>query len=245
MSAKENLQEDSGLPLYKTVRNRLVKELTQGTWKPGDMLPTEVQLAGNYGVSIGTIRQAILSLVREGRLTRTAGSGTFVARLDASRSFARFFRFRAASGTGAAPQIRFLGAEIVKDATVPAVTHLGLAEGATILLIRRVLMSEEAPVCLYRSYLPYELVSGLENEDFASDHLYSLIEKRCGLFVVKAEELLRAGLASQDEASILGIQEADPIIHIERTAQTYGGRVLEWRETVGRSDTFYYKISMP
>lgn len=51
--------------------------LTQ-TWRPGDQLPVMRDLARDYGVSIGTVRRAILKLEAEGLLTRRWGSGCFV-----------------------------------------------------------------------------------------------------------------------------------------------------------------------
>lgn len=245
MSLRKEQDESEGLPLYQTVRNRLHRDLVMGTWKPGDMLPTEVELAREYGVSLGTARQALLSLVREGRLVRSAGRGTFVARMDSSRSFARFFRFRDGTSGDTPPSIRFLGADVLTTAEPEILAHLGLPKGAPVLRIRRLLISSDVPVCLYRSYLSHQLVAGLEHEDLEADYLYALIEKFKGIHVVRAEELLRAGLASKEESTVLKLAIGDPIIRIERTAFTHRSKVLEWRESIGRSDTFHYKITMP
>src|SRR6478735_3696897 len=81
-------------PLYQKVRSQLKEMINAGVWKPGDMLPTESELGEQFGVSAGTVKQAMLSLAREGLIIRQAGKGTFVARMSGRRSFARFFRFR-------------------------------------------------------------------------------------------------------------------------------------------------------
>ena len=54
----------SGIPLYRELQRRLTRALSEGTWKPGEALPSESRLAQQYGVSIGTVRKAI----EEGRL---------------------------------------------------------------------------------------------------------------------------------------------------------------------------------
>src|SRR3954452_5085703 len=73
--------EKSG-PLYQKVRAQLKQLIDRGFWKPGDMLPTEPELGEQFGVSAGTVKQALLSLAREGLIVRRAGKGTFVARLN-------------------------------------------------------------------------------------------------------------------------------------------------------------------
>ena len=65
-------------PLYKEVKNRLMRGLVAGEWKPGQALPSEWRLAGRYGVSVGTVRRAVDELVAEKIVRRRQGSGTYV-----------------------------------------------------------------------------------------------------------------------------------------------------------------------
>src|SRR6187402_3552349 len=82
--------KNGSLPLYQKVREQLKQQIDRGFWKPGDMLPTEPELGEQFGVSAGTVKQALLSLAREGLIVRQAGKGTFVARMSGRRSFSRF-----------------------------------------------------------------------------------------------------------------------------------------------------------
>jgi GntR family transcriptional regulator len=66
------------IPLHHQVYLDLKSALDGHEWSPGDRLPTERELAGRYGCSLITVRRALGELVREGRLERTRGRGTFV-----------------------------------------------------------------------------------------------------------------------------------------------------------------------
>ena len=65
-------------PLYQQVRQILLKTIQSGEWKPGEKIPIEPVLAQQVGVSIGTLRRAVETLVNDGILLRREGAGTFV-----------------------------------------------------------------------------------------------------------------------------------------------------------------------
>src|SRR6218665_1107113 len=69
-------------PLYGQVRSRVIAGIEQGEWGAGEALPSEMELADRLGVSSGTVRKGLDSLVAEGVLVRRQGLGTFVALAD-------------------------------------------------------------------------------------------------------------------------------------------------------------------
>ena len=71
-------------PRYHQVYVSLRAWVQDGTYKPGDQIPTEPQLCKLFGVSRITVRKAIDSLSQEGWLVRQQGRGTFV-RMSAAR----------------------------------------------------------------------------------------------------------------------------------------------------------------
>lgn len=73
------LQPAPGITLYKQVRDEIESRIKTREWKPGDQIPNEETLARRWGVSRGTIRQAIQQLCTEGVLLRQQGRGTFIA----------------------------------------------------------------------------------------------------------------------------------------------------------------------
>jgi GntR family transcriptional repressor for pyruvate dehydrogenase complex len=65
-----------------TLPQEIVKALTdlimKGVWKPGDMIPSEKELALRFQVGRSTIREAVKSLAVLGVLEARAGEGSFV-----------------------------------------------------------------------------------------------------------------------------------------------------------------------
>ena len=75
----ETLQGPDFLPLYRQVKELLLQRVAGGHWKPGDILPSETKLAGEFNVSQGTVRKALEELAAEHLVVRHQGKGTFVA----------------------------------------------------------------------------------------------------------------------------------------------------------------------
>ena len=66
-------------PLYQQIKILITQSLISGEWRPGDAIPSEIELASRYHVSQGTVRKAISELADENLLIRHQGKGTFVA----------------------------------------------------------------------------------------------------------------------------------------------------------------------
>src|SRR5690606_16672125 len=81
-------------PLYRQIRELLVRGLQSGEWRPGEAIPSEVELAARYRVSQGTVRKAIDELAAANLVVRRQGRGTFVASHREVRTQFRFLRLR-------------------------------------------------------------------------------------------------------------------------------------------------------
>jgi len=99
---------DKRLPLYQRVRDQIAQGIGK-TWRPGDAIPSEAELARTHRVALGTLRKALDILVAEGLLERFQGKGTFVRRANFNASLFRFFRFQTAQGERRIPESRIWG----------------------------------------------------------------------------------------------------------------------------------------
>lgn len=72
-------------PKYQRLKEEIVSWIAGGKYRPGDKLPSENELAEQFGLSRQTVRQSIGELVSEGWLSREQGKGTFVAKLQGDR----------------------------------------------------------------------------------------------------------------------------------------------------------------
>src|SRR5512136_661396 len=82
-----------GVPVYVQIREALRTEITRGSLKRGEQLPSENELAARFSVSRMTIRESIEDLVDEGLLYRRHGIGTFVAYPHLQRDHTRLTSF--------------------------------------------------------------------------------------------------------------------------------------------------------
>ena len=78
-SSQPSVNIPSFSPLYQQIKELLLKSLQQGEWQPGEVIPSEIELAERFQVSQGTVRKAIDELANENLLMRRQGVGTFVA----------------------------------------------------------------------------------------------------------------------------------------------------------------------
>ena len=95
-------------PLYRQVYETLLRRLADAVWQPGQLLPSEGQLAVELRVSQGTVRKALDALTADSLLVRRQGRGTFVAEHGDTQSVFRFFKLRPDAGTGGIPESRVL-----------------------------------------------------------------------------------------------------------------------------------------
>jgi GntR family transcriptional regulator len=87
-------------PLYQQIKGLIVRSLQGGEWRPGEAIPSEIELAARYKVSQGTVRKAIDELSAENLLVRRQGKGTFVDTSALQRSVAVDLREVLSQGMG-------------------------------------------------------------------------------------------------------------------------------------------------
>lgn len=72
------LNKNSIQPLYKQLMNIITQQIKNGTYKPGEKIPPEPELADLYHVSRITVRRTVEELCTQGYLIKHQGKGTFV-----------------------------------------------------------------------------------------------------------------------------------------------------------------------
>jgi DNA-binding LacI/PurR family transcriptional regulator len=73
-------------PLYEQVRQQVLDYIAEQDLNPGDIIPTEAELAARHGVSVGTVRRALRQLVEQEILYRQPGRGTFLTEHSRQRA---------------------------------------------------------------------------------------------------------------------------------------------------------------
>ena len=217
-------------PLYRQIKSLILQSLEGGEWRPGEVIPSETELGGRFGVSQGTVRKAVDELAAENLLLRRQGKGTYVASHNDPRAFFRFLRLEALKGDIGLSTSVPLECWRAK-AGMEAARVLGLKLADPIVIVRRLLEFSGKPVVVDEIYLPGDVFGSLTLEMLKNwqGSLYSLFESEFGVRMVRAEERLRAVAADRSSAELLGVKEGSPLLSVERVSFSYGGRAVEWR----------------
>ena len=218
-------------PLYQQIKALLTQSLQSGEWKPGELIPSEVELAGRFKVSQGTVRKAIDELAAEHLVVRRQGKGTFVATHHEARAHFRFLRLMPDEGMPHPPDNRIIE---VKRLRAPAEVArlLDLKSGDAVVYIRRVLSFDGAPTILEDLWLPGLLFKGLTAERLVEykGPMYGLFESEFGTRMIRASEKIRAVAADASAAEYLNVAPGTPLLCAERVSYTYGDKAVELRK---------------
>lgn len=240
MSRSSSLHSPTFSPLYRQIKELIMRHLESGEWGPGDSIPSESELAARFGVSQGTVRKAIDEMAAENLLVRQQGKGTFVATHKDPGSYFRFLRLIPNQGDLQVSQSVPLECWRAKAGADVART-LALETGAPITILRRLLKLGDEPVVFDEIYLPSELFPDLSLEVLRSgESLYSLFETRYGVRMIRADERLRAVSADRVSAELLKVAEGSPLLLVERVTFTYGHKPVEWRRGFYSTRNYHY-----
>ena len=235
-------------PLYSQIKALILQSLQSGEWKPGESIPSEMDLASRYRVSQGTVRKAIDELATDHLVVRRQGKGTFVATHVEQHVQFRFLKLVPDSGTPGSegPAQRDIIDCRRTKATIDVARALALRSGDAVLQARRVLSFAGIPTILEDIWLPAAPFKGLTAERLA-DHqgpMYALFETEFNMRMVRAEEKIRAESAIDGRELLLKIEHGTPLLSVERIAYTYQDVPMELRRGYYRTDTHYYQNAL-
>jgi GntR family transcriptional regulator len=232
-------------PLYQQIKGLILQSLQAGEWKPGEAIPSEMDLAARFRVSQGTVRKAIDELAAENLVVRRQGKGTFVATHAEQRVQYRFLKLMPDSGDQGSegPAERaVLECKRVRS-TAEVARALALRSGDPVMQVRRTLSFGGVPTILEDLWLPGNTFKGLSAEQMLAYRgpTYAMFEMEFGVRMVRAQEKIRAVAADGPQAELLAVARGTPLLSVERIAFTYNDNPMELRRGLYRTDTHHYR----
>lgn len=244
-------------PLHEQVYLELRDQISSGHISEGEQLPPELELATQYGVSRGTMRQAIARLADDGIVERTAGRGTFVSSqrlVFAARELLGFSTQIRESGRVPSSQVVDVSVLSASEAstehsiaTAPEATPAGLfgAQVAEVISIERVREADGEPIALERLMLPFPRFAGLRDIDLEEQSIYDTLENVFGVQLTVGEFSLDITDLASREAELLHEPE-------QRSAFVMSGVVLDQNNipvvsvrSMYRRDKFSFTFTTP
>ena len=238
------LDSSSPVPLHHQLRAYLEDQISSGSWKAGDRVPSESEIGERFQISRTTVRQALGDLVNQGLLTRIQGKGTFVAQpriqqyLAQLTSFTQDMRLRQRK-----PSSRVLQLGVVSSSAAVA-QALQLQAGEPVIILKRVRMADDQPMAVEISYLPYLPFSRLVTEDMTNRSLYETLKNQFNIVATRALQQIEAIACPPEESKTLNIRKGSPVLHIYRTTFNQEGKPFENVESFYRSDSYIFHVEI-
>ena len=229
-------------PLYRQIKTLMTRSLQLGEWRPGDAIPSEIELAARFKVSQGTVRKAMDELATDNLLVRRQGKGTFVATHAEEKIQFRFLRLTPDDGEAGGLERRFIDCRRQRPgADVARALQLRASDAAV--QVRRLLSFRGKPVVLDDIWLPGALFKGLTAERLSEYRgpMYGLFESEFGVRMIRAEEKIRAVAADDGAAELLALEPGAPLLSVERLALTYGDKPVELRRGLYNTASHFYR----
>ena len=232
-------------PLYQQIKALILQSLLGGEWKPGEVIPSEMELAARFRVSQGTVRKAVDELAADNLLVRRQGKGTFVATHAEALVQYRFLKLVPDEGdtSSEGPAERDIVDCKRLRASSDVAKPLGLRTGDAVLQVRRVLSFAGRPTILEDLWLPGGPFKGLTAERLRDYHgpMYALFETEFGVRMVRASEKIRAIMPDIEQSLLLKTSLTTPLLSVERIAYTYNDAPMEMRRGLYLTDTHHYR----
>jgi GntR family transcriptional regulator len=242
--ANDILDTPAFSPLYSQIKTLILQSLQAGEWKPGEAIPSEMDLAARYQVSQGTVRKAVDELASDNLVIRRQGKGTFVATHEEKQVQFRFLKLvpdDGAPGSEGPAERKILECKKSR-ASAEIAKLLSLRTGDAVLQIRRVLSFKHIPAILEDIWLPAAPFKGLTAEQLADypGPSYALFETEYNVRMLRADEKIRAVRPSAEQSLLLKVKQDTPLLFVERIAFTYRDTPMELRRGYYRTDTHHY-----
>lgn len=239
---KFQINHKSNIPLHYQVEELLRKMIAAPEFKNGAFFPKEVELANRLGVSRNTVRQATNKLQHEGLIIRKKGVGTKTADkkplatgLDHWYSFTQEMKEKG---------INVINLELKAELVIPekhVADFFSIPKNKKVLKLSKLKGTQGDSIVYFESYF-HPRIGVNENDDFDIP-LYTMLERKYGIIVVRSLENISARLAGTFGKK-LKIAASEPVLYRERFVYDIGERPIEYNVGYYRSDKFIYSIDI-
>jgi GntR family transcriptional regulator len=234
------ITHDSQIPYYRQLYDILRDELIGGKWRPGERMPSESELIEQYGVSRITVRQSLDMLVKEGRVYRRRGRGTFASMPTIEQGLTRIISFTEdMEQRGLHPGTRVLSSRL-EPASEETAGRLNLAPGSELAVLERLRLADGETMSLEISHLDHSLCPGILDGDYARTPLHEALRDLADIRLVRAHQSIRAVPASRELAGILSVTVKAPLFYIERVSYSQFGVPVEYLQIYHRGDRYVF-----
>ena len=232
-------------PRYKEIGAELRIQITGGSYRLSEKLPSEHELMQRFETSRATIRKALAGLAQMGLVYSRRGEGYFVSRPTLTQDLQRLQGLsECAEASG-----HQVFSEVLSTQEVPAdpivAAGLNLDADTPVFELKRLRYVNQAPFSFNVSYFPLVLGQDLVRSDLSQIDVYSLLGDLLGDDLDHADCMIEVTEAAQDVALALDAQVGSSLIRMTRVAFMMSGKPVDFEYVYGRPDSYRFKVRVP
>lgn len=225
-------------PRYLQLVSTIENAIKQHVLAVGDFLPPERTMAETLRISRVTVSKAMKLLEEKALISRQQGIGTRVAmHIGYSLNKDHGFTAQVLRNGGSVSNQWLLRIRVIASADIAKV--LEVEKGSEVVKLRRLRLMDGNPVSLETTYIPLAFLPDPEQLEHS---LYALWQSR-GIVPEGRNFLLKAIESDDENASLLNIKSGTPLLRIVQTSRSIQGEVLEFSETLCRSDVYEFEVN--
>lgn len=213
--------QELAIPRYRKIYELLRRHIEEGTYREGDILPSENELCKLHGFSRPTVRQALNSLAKDGYIKKHKGKGSIVQKKDPNT-----IGILSIVGTTSAVGRQQLETEILVPPTLeewaePFFFSLSQEEKESgCIRLERLRRVKQEPVFYDINYLPNINLPRFTSRNLKNKSLFEILRKHYMVDVTGGDQRIRALGAEGKVARHLQVPEGHPVLHLQRKLET-------------------------
>ncbi|PKO12660.1 MAG: hypothetical protein CVU39_22805 [Chloroflexi bacterium HGW-Chloroflexi-10] len=233
------INKESYEPAYLQLANILRRQISEGLFFPGGLLPSEAQLVRRYGISPMTVRRSINLLSDQGVVSTEQGRGTYVRPLELSSAIFDLQELQDLVEHGTAADVKLLDVRII-SAVENTARKLDIPVGTPTIYLRRLFKQDGQPIFYHRAYLIYDPTRPIVEAEMDVTSLKGLFSHSDSTLLKRGQLTIDSILMNAEEAELLQTSLPAAAFNLEHLFYDFNDRPVSWGWFIFRSDRLHF-----
>lgn len=227
-------------PRYRQLAEQMRTQITSGKYKPGDALPTEMEICEKHKVSRHTARDALRILTDDGLIERRRGAGTVVAQRSAPAFAQPIGDFDAILQYARDAHFEITTSQAADEDTLD---RLGLT-GDYLQLIGFRRVADQPPQAITAVYIRASLAPEAEIISALPGSISEWIEEHHQVSVERVVQRMEAVALNKSQADRLNVSTGYPALRTVRRYRDANGGIMLLSESLHPAGRFAYEMRL-
>lgn len=236
------IDRSSTAPIWFQIMRSVETKIADGTWAPGDRLPSENELRAHFAASRTSVREALARLESAGIISRQQGKGAFVERSQGPSAWtlpsapSLLGEYSEDGRSALSSQILRAGLEVLPSWAAAVVGRGSDEQSGMGFVLERVRAVGSRTAVHVINYLPSRFAGLLPDLRDPRASLYATITRVAGVRIARMHRTIEAATADRTLATLLEVEPGHPIVVVEAVAYDRTGEPIDFSRASVRTD---------